>query len=94
MTNQDIIAVVQAAIEGKKIEQRWKYSPDSPWLEVLSPATWNFAHMDYRVKREPRTWWLNVYPDWACGVYPTNEAADNCAGPERIECVHVREVME
>lgn len=96
MTNQEIIAVVQAAIEGKKIEWRWKDRAESPWMETLYPGkgTWDFEHLDYRVKREPRTWWVNVYPDWSYGFYHSKQAADNCAGHERTECVRVCEVME
>lgn len=50
MTIDEIIAVLQAYKEGKKIEVKCKI--DGTWIE--SPVhLWNFVDNDYRVKPEP-----------------------------------------
>lgn len=49
MTNEEIIAVVSAHIEGKQIQQRSKGSKE--WHDTEKP-NWNFYVLDYRVKPE------------------------------------------
>ena len=53
MTNDEIIAVVQAHKEGKKIERRLRNSITALWLLAPDPV-WNFNEHDYRVALEPR----------------------------------------
>ena len=43
--------------------------------------------------REPREWWVNVYGHKAA-AYRTRAMADKAACSTRLECVHVREVIE
>lgn len=50
MTTDEILAVLQAFKEGKKIEAKCK--PNGLWKETSIPL-WNFADFDYRVKPEP-----------------------------------------
>ena len=52
MTNEEIIAVVKAAEEGKQIQQMSKDSKRLEWHDVDNP-NWNFYVLDYRVKPEP-----------------------------------------
>ena len=52
MTDDEIIAVVQAHKEGKKVEVMWKGGPQR-WIQFDNPR-WNFEHADYRVAPEPR----------------------------------------
>lgn len=52
MTNEEIIAVVKAASEGKTIECKAKVCGDT-WEDIDDP-NWNFDCFDYRVKTEPR----------------------------------------
>jgi hypothetical protein len=48
----------------------------------------------YREPRKAREWWINVYPDDldSCS-YTTREKADQEHASNRIECIHVREVL-
>ena len=58
MTDDEIIAVVQAHKVGKVIE--WSYKAGTRWQQALSPV-WNFDSLDYRVKPEPpkpREFWI------------------------------------
>jgi hypothetical protein len=49
----------------------------------------------YVEPKVPREWWVNVYPDDLDGCsYTTREKADQEHASNRIECVHVREVLE
>lgn len=38
--------------------------------------------------------WANVYPDKTLGISRSAEDADKYADPDRIRCVHLREVVE
>lgn len=45
--------------------------------------------------REPREWWVNVYPTGPEQyLYPSKEAANGGSGSKRTECIRVREVIE
>jgi len=93
MTDAEIIAVVKAHMDGKSIEHRARNSNNAPWL--TSTPNWSFSDLDYRVKPEPREWWINRYADaYGDRVYATEELADNGASFSRLECIHVREVLE
>ena len=65
MTPDQIIEVVTAFKNGKKIEARHKAMGD--W-HVAVPA-WDFHQFDYRVKPEPMELWVNVYEDGSIGTF-------------------------
>ncbi len=90
MTDDQILEVVRAHKEGKKIQAKRIYGKpmifeNLDWSEVN--AHWNFAEFDYRVSpepRKPRHWWIR-------------ESADlfDCAYKEpKSSMVHVIEVIE
>lgn len=56
MTPDQIIEVVTAFKNGKKIECRNKVC--GTWVDAT--PDWNFYHYDYRVKPEPMELWVNV----------------------------------
>ena len=51
-TLREMIAVMQAAESGKKIQCRYWADPDGPWMDTDS-VSWSWADFDYRVKPEP-----------------------------------------
>lgn len=53
MTHDEMIAVIQAQKDGKTIQSCLKGHGEA-WLDVAQPS-WQFAHYDYRVKKEPQT---------------------------------------
>lgn len=61
MTDDEIIEVVQAHKDGKLIECRLKDRDiDVGWYEVpKNYSIWNFQQCHYRIKPEPREWWLS-----------------------------------
>lgn len=52
MTPDEMIEVIQAHKEGKKIEVMCKASPTGEWGVTPAPS-WNFTQYSYRVKKEP-----------------------------------------
>ncbi len=91
MTHNEMIEVIQAHRDGKKIQAK---SILIDWHDtVLNQPSWNFDVYDYRIKPEPREWWVNVYPDGDSYWYETKEAADKQTSKYRLECRHVREVL-
>jgi len=91
MTEQEMIEVLQAHIDGKTIEIK---AGDIGWLEIKYPD-WNFGRSTYRVKPVPREFWINVYDGHPLAMYVhrTKESADK-ENSERKECIHVIEVTE
>ncbi len=78
MTPDEIIKVVQAYKDGKKIQSRYKYA--GPWADNGLPE-WNFQHTEYRVKPEPRAIYKaefkeNGKPVLAWHAYEAKEACE------------------
>lgn len=94
MTIDEMIAVLQAAKEGKAIQARLRNSPTDQW-EVVSPS-WNFAQCDFRIKPTPREWWINFYEgNSPCHAFTTRYSAIACSSPgPDYHCIHVREVLD
>ena len=98
MTDIDhMIAVMQAAKEGKAIQRRYRTHPvtDVYWKDTPKPD-WNWTSFDYRVKPEPRRVWVNMYCNRMGFAHASREQADANAdaGIYRVECVEFVEVME
>lgn len=88
MTNDEIIAVVQADSEGKEIECIELNRADDTWGSA--GPEWNFAAFDYRVKTEPkkpREWQVHVQERQ---LHIVHEAPKWC----HEDCIKVREVLE
>lgn len=89
-------AVMLAFAEGKAIECKKRYDENDPWQEIEVPK-WSFLDFDYRIKREPREFYANLYSrseDYPCGhIHKSRGAADACHAQDRLECIHVREVL-
>lgn len=90
MTHDEMIAVIQAHKDGKKLEYRTKGMVG--WDDVTN-VVWSFHSTDYRVKPEPRTFWVNVYPTGEKFAYETKEDADGAASRHRKECIEVVEKL-
>ena len=74
MTTDQIIEVVTAFKNGKKIQYRHKHDKHAIWRDCGSNIAWQFWDVDYRVKPEPMELWVNVYDDGS-GIGYTNEAS-------------------
>ena len=100
---QDIdhmIAVMQAAKEGKAIQSRRRHPRpdiDACWRDAPEPS-WNWSTFDYRVKpAELRRIWLNVYPTMGCRssvCYDSREEAASFARHDITEQIEFVEVVK
>ena len=99
MTDIDyMIAVMQAAKEGKAIQRRRRNHSaiDENWRDAPEQR-WDWFTFDYRVKPvEPRRIWVNDYPDGreSLARYETKEEAQANAGDDCIAQVEFVEVMK
>lgn len=81
------LPLMQALADGKTIQMlsvnQWK---DVDEVQFLKPVD------HYRIKPEPRRWWVNVYPNGHLGfLYNSKEEADFSPSPERLQCIRVIE---
>lgn len=81
MTHEQMIEVIQAAKDGKQIQCKSKYGA-AKFVDIDNPA-FDFQGCDYRVKPEPREWWVV-----ADGRVLLN------AMPNHFGAIKVREVIE
>jgi hypothetical protein len=81
MSIDEMVAVLQAFKDGKKIQVRAAGRPDSVWwtLKHTDPS-WNFVANEYRVLPEPRTVWVNEYAGrLGSSAHETKADADHVA---------------
>ena len=100
MTDIDyMIAVMQAAKEGKAIQRRHRHLHDIDvhWRDAPK-SSWNWTSFDYRVKpAPPRRVWLNWYPTMNCRslvCYDSREEAASLARHDITEQIEFVEVVK
>lgn len=91
MTHQEMIDVIQAHKDDKVIEAEHKNARH--WEQCKEP-NWNFHAFNYRVKPEPRRFWINVYPNTNIYmVHPSSQAAAEGSKGMQGETIEVVEVL-
>lgn len=84
---KELLPVMQAFAEGAEIESR---SAQGEWFACL--PGW-VDGVNYRIKPTPREWWLNVFEAKTTRHESEAEANASVLFSDRLECVHVREVL-
>lgn len=71
----EMIAVMQAFVDGKKIEVINPREQNS-WRECTWEPSWDWARCNYRIKKEPAVFYSNEYANgtWG-GMWKTKEQA-------------------
>jgi len=92
---KDFLPIIQAWSEGRQIQFRTV----DVWVDVGDRTQLIFFNNpeDYRVKPEPpkpREWWINRYTHLDDCIHASKADADRNATSCRIECVHVREILD
>ena len=98
MDTKQMIAVMQAYVDGKEIQVRERYvhkRDDDGWAN-MSPIIprWDWSSCEFRVKPKVHEYWLSVYPLREGGgrpsvLYTTREATDTAAMSDRIACIKI-----
>jgi hypothetical protein len=94
---QQMIEVMQAYLDGKAIEcNAMRNGPERGWMDCqhLDACGWNHAMFRYRVKPEPREWW--IVPEYGavfCDKQPRRVRFDQEGDNRDYDVVHVREVV-
>ena len=96
-TIHEMIEVMQAAERGEQIQ--YKRSGHG-WRECESEPAWDWRSFDYRVKPQPREWFIAMADGMCCGFAYASEVdipqlpptPSGYAWPKR-EIVRVREVI-
>lgn len=89
----ELMPILKAYAEGKAIQIFY----DGKWNDYIRhPREFDFPPKNYRVKPEPRTFWINNYPDGYSQVHLSKQLADLAdisAAHSRIECIQLKEVI-
>lgn len=95
-TLKEKIAVMQAALDGKEIDQSRKAYADGEWIRCYDPKTLNFnwEKYDYRIKPKPLECWVNTYDGNISQGYDTENDARAVKINHVQRTVKMREVIE
>jgi hypothetical protein len=92
---KEMLPIIQAFADGRAIQ--WRASLYDPWITIDCLSDISLTNVsEYRIKPEPskpREWWINEYAS-RMEAYDSRGWADIYAGPDRIRCIHVREVLD
>ena len=80
---KELIPVMQAYADGKPLQ----LLDGGKWRDIDEPVFW--PHIHYRVRPEPRDYWIAHYKDGTVRVYGSEFSVDHT---DLVECVHVREI--
>ena len=84
-TLKEKIEVMQAALDGKKVERYVGVS--FGWVVLTNPCEveYDWCNQKYRVKPEPLELWVNVVDDYTSSINWTTEkeALENCVSGAR-----------
>jgi len=86
------IMVMEAYEDGAKIEHTVQHQ-NLPWLNINKPS-WDWTRYEYRVKPEPLTFWVNVYPDGTHGATWCSKQEAIRAETKSTRTVKMQEVIE
>lgn len=89
----DHAAIMQSWINGVDLEFRNKSEKDAKWGTASAP-NWDFKHFDYRVKKIPREFFINVHDNGHYYAYASQHSADAHKTEGRVSCLRVQEVTE
>ena len=95
-TLKEKIEVMQAALDGEKIEVI-TFDGLNSWVEISVNAEkiqWCWADMDYRIKPEPMEFWVNVYSNDISAAYRTEKEAVSATNSGYTKTIKVREVID
>lgn len=88
---QQMLPLVQALADGKKLEYRLKGTDE--WRLVGVVQYFDFTQWEYRVEPEEKVFYVNVYEHSLTVVgdaYPTAERADNAHSGGRVARIKVK----
>ena len=85
---KDFLPLVKALAEGRVIQFK---SDDAGWVDAAPDIGWTMRPSAYRIKPEPREWflWRNCVGE-LCPIEIRNDAPQ----PPMEQCIKVREVLE
>ena len=99
MITKEMIEVMKAYVEGKKIEYASKNTPNF-WRDTQCPV-WNWAKTLYRVKHVPLEVYLRIYDTPDCSSFPNKHIIGHVVNNNRDDfpdgigrIAKFREVME
>ena len=90
-----LLPVIQAFSEGKEIQCR-NTRPPGNWMSILYGATFGAPNCEWRIKPEPREFWLIKWKDGGISAY--NNLQYDTSRPishtNFDEQIHVKEVLD
>jgi hypothetical protein len=93
---RELLPVIQAFAEGKEIQERFIGGKDD-WSDCSergpSAPAWNSTKWEFRIKPEPREWWIMRRPGLYDLLYKSKEELDvDIAYSPGAEVIHVGEI--
>ena len=91
-------ASIQEAIKANE-HSRVRRVEDKCWYsvgklkEIMGFGTSSIL-ADWEIEEKPLELWVNIYEDGENFAYFSKTEADDCADPDRIRCVKMREVTD
>jgi len=83
---REAIKVMQAYVDGAEIEMKLS----SGWIQATTPF-WDWSNTEWRIKKTPRTFWVDLYGDGRANMYT---ARDDAPPGSYAGLIKMQEVIE
>lgn len=90
---KELLPIIQAFADDKTIQLRGRYTDG--WEDLRTSANFDDNDIEWRIKPEPRVFWINDYADGSIYIHKS-QASSNSAQSinSKIEVIKVIEVLE
>lgn len=89
---KELAPIIKAFGDGEKIEGRFIDSANRDWTVKNSKYFFD-DDIEWRIEREPREFWINIWSDRTFSSYDNSGTAERHATKD-TETIKVREVLE
>jgi hypothetical protein len=90
---KELLPIITAFAEGKTIQIKSTHG----WEDLKPSVSFVDDPSNYRIKPEPRRFWVNLYPADCGTIWSSKEVADEMSYSvsfgSRVECIEVVEVL-
>jgi hypothetical protein len=93
---KELLPIIQAYAEGRDVQIREGCFPKRDWVDVLGEPDFSNPRIEYRIKPEPKTGWINIYSAELDGgamdagyIFKTKWEADQYCARNRIACIQI-----
>lgn len=92
---KELLPIIQAFADGRTLQWKENESLHPNWINVTgNNCNFDVSLYEWRIKPEPREFWLCVWIDDSVSTYFSEEEANSHSNKKLKEIIHVKEQLK